>query len=400
MPPISEQTRALHCPKSDGNDAHSPPLWMTSAYDFDSAEEASDRFNNRVPGNVYSRFTNPSVSDFERRLAIMEGAECAIATSSGMAAYLALAMAWLQQGDHVLLAAGMFGSTSYLFREYLGRFGVTADTVPVANTSQWARAIRPETRMMIIESPINPTMEVADIRGLSQLANARGLMLVVDNTVLSPVCQQPLRHGAHLVIQSAGKFIDGQGRCVGGALAGEEPLIAPIRQLMRSAGMCMSPFNAWLLASSLETLNARMRLHEINARQLALWLSRHPAVENVYYTGLPGRQDEPLISRQQTGHGALLSADIRGGQPAAFEFINSLQLVKRCTNIGDARTMVTHPWTTTHCRYRPGEKAASGIGPGMVRLSVGLEQPDDVIADLDHALGQVRRWQRLNRQSA
>ncbi|WP_339805748.1 aminotransferase class I/II-fold pyridoxal phosphate-dependent enzyme [uncultured Marinobacter sp.] len=395
MQPLSELTKALHCPKADGHDAHSPPLWMTSAYDFDSAEQASDRFNNISPGNVYSRFTNPSVNDFERRLAIMEAAETAVATASGMAAYLALAMALLRQGDHLLLGAGMFGSTTHLFRQYFGQFGVDCETVSITNTGLWAQAIRPETRMLILETPGNPTMEVADIRALANLAETHGILLVVDNTILSPVCQQPLKHGAHLVVQSAGKFIDGQGRCVGGAIAGAEPLIAPIRMVLRSAGMCMSPFNAWMLAASLETLNARMRLHEANARLIAQWLARHRAVDSVYYTGLPNRPDESLISRQQSGHGALLSFDLKGGQAAAWSFINALGLVSRCTNIGDARTMVTHPWSTTHCRYSPAEKSAAGIGPGLVRLSVGLEEPADIMADLDQALHHARRRERI-----
>lgn len=394
MQPLNNLTQALHCTRAEGDDAHSPPIWMTSAYDFESAEQASDRFNNRSPGNVYSRFTNPSVTDFERRLAIMEYGEDAVGTASGMGAYLALAMAFLRQGDHVLLGAGMFGSTAHLFREYLGRFGVDSQTLPVANASLWSQSIRPETRMMILESPINPTMAVADIAAFSAIARARDILLVIDNTVLSPICQQPLRHGADLVVQSAGKFIDGQGRCVGGALVGDTERLKPVRSVLRSAGMCMSPFNAWLLAASLETLHARMRLHEINARQICHWLDRNPAVACVYYTGLPGRPDDALIARQQTGHGALLSVDLKGGQSRAWAFINALKLVTRCTNIGDARTMVTHPWSTTHCRYTPAEKATSGIGPGLVRFSVGLEPPEDILGDIEQALAVATQVQR------
>ncbi|SFR45799.1 O-succinylhomoserine sulfhydrylase [Marinobacter daqiaonensis] len=394
MPSHNNLTQALHCTRANGDDAHAAPIWMTSAYDFDSAEQASDRFNNLCPGNIYSRFTNPSVSDFERRLAILEHGEEAVGTASGMGAYLALAMAFLGQGDHVLLGAGMFGSTAHLFRQYLGQFGVESQTLPVGHTSLWAQSIRPNTRMLILETPLNPTMEVADIAALSVIARDNGVLLVVDNTVLSPICQQPLRFGADLVVQSAGKFIDGQGRCVGGALVGDSQRIQSVRGVLRSAGMCMSPFNAWVLAASLETLHARMRLHEINARQLCCWLERHPMVTAVHYTGLPGRPDETLIARQQTGHGALISVDIKGGQPAAWAFINALRLVARCTNIGDARTMVTHPWSTTHCRYTPDEKTASGIGPGLVRFSVGLEPPEDVIGDIEQALAQASQTQR------
>lgn len=394
MHPLNNLTRALHSTRAEGDDAHSPPIWMTSAYDFDSAEQASDRFNGRCPGNVYSRFTNPSVADFEHRLAILEHGETAVATASGMGSYLALAMAFLRQGDHVLLGAGMFGSTVHLFRQYLGRFGVDSQTLPVGNTSLWSDSVRPNTRMMIVETPVNPTMEVADITALSRIARARDVLLVIDNTVLSPICQQPLRLGADLVVQSAGKFIDGQGRCVGGALVGDRELLKPVRNVLRSAGMCMSPFNAWILAASLETLHARMRMHEINARQICHWLDRHPAISSVYYTGVPGRPDDALVARQQTGHGALLSVDIRGGQAAAWAFINALELIARCTNIGDARTMVTHPWSTTHCRYTPEEKAACGIGPGLVRFSVGLEPPEDVLGDIEQALARTGRTQR------
>ncbi|PAV25593.1 hypothetical protein CF392_10200 [Tamilnaduibacter salinus] len=391
MPPLNDLTRAIHCSRANGDDAHAAPIWMTSAYDFDSAEQAGDRFNGRCSGNVYSRFTNPSVTDFERRLAILEHGEDAVGTASGMGAYLALAMAYLSQGDHVLLGAGMFGSTAHLFRQYMGQLGVDVQTIPTTKTPLWASAIQPNTKMMVIETPLNPTMEVADIAALSEIARRNGVLFVVDNTVLSPICQQPLRMGADLVVQSAGKFIDGQGRCVGGAVVGGAERINPLRAVLRSGGMCMSPFNAWVFASSLETLYARMRLHEINARRLCDWLQCHPLVESVHYTGLAGRPDDALIACQQTGHGALISVDIKGGQPAAWSLINTLRLVRRCTNIGDAKTMVTHPWSTTHCRYTPEEKNRSGIGPGLIRFSVGLEPATDIIADIEQAMACITR---------
>lgn len=391
-----ETTEALHRPLAYGNDAHSEPIHLTSAYDFDSAEEASDRFNNRVPGNVYSRFTNPSVANFERRLAIMEKAEEAVATSSGMGAYLALGMAYLKQGDHVLIGNGIFGSTSHLFKHYFSQFGVSCTPLPLTAAAAWRKAIRFSTRMMILETPGNPTMEVADIKALSEIAASAGILLVIDNTILSPIYQKPLTLGADLVVQSAGKFIDGQGRCVGGAVAGKSKLIAPIKTVLRSGGMSLSAFDGWILSKSLETLHARMTMHEINALRVARWLQEHPEVNRVYYTGLPSRKDGELVSRQQAGHGGLLSAEIKGGQSAAWQVINNLSTVSRCTNIGDAKTMVTHPWSTTHCRYSHAEKLMAGITTGLIRLSIGLESPDDIIADLDNALSKIQLQEMIS----
>ncbi|MBS8239169.1 aminotransferase class I/II-fold pyridoxal phosphate-dependent enzyme [Marinobacter lipolyticus] len=384
-----ETTEALHRPFADGQDAHSEPLYITSAYDFESAQQASDRFNNREAGNVYSRFTNPSVRNFERRLAIMEKAEDAVATSSGMGAYLAIAMAYLKQGDHVLLANGIFGSTSHLFTHYFSQFGISCTRLPLTATAAWREAILPTTRMMILETPGNPTMEVADIQALSRFAKESGVLLVVDNTILSPIYQKPLTLGADLVVQSAGKYIDGQGRCVGGAVAGNSTLVTPIKNVLRSGGMCLSAFDGWLLSKSLETLHARMVMHETNALHVVRWLQDHPDINQVNYTGQSTRVDTDLVDRQQTGHGGLLSAEINGGQDAAWRFMDSLALIAKCTNIGDAKTMVTHPWSTTHCRYSNEEKLKAGITPGLIRLSVGLEFPGDIIADLEQALAQI-----------
>lgn len=384
-----ETTEALHRPFAWGQDAHSEPLHITSAYDFESAEDASDRFNNRKPGNVYSRFTNPSVANFEHRLAIMERGEEAVATSSGMAAYLALGMAYLKQGDHVLMGNGIFGSTSHLFKHYFGQFGISCTPLPLTETEAWRNEILPSTKMMILETPGNPTMEVADIPALSEIARNAGILLIIDNTILSPIYQKPLTLGADLVVQSAGKYIDGQGRCVGGAIVGPCNLVAPIKRVLRSGGMSLSAFDGWLLSKSLETLHARMVMHETNANHIARWLQAHPSVNEVHYTGLPNRSDRDLVARQQIGHGGLLSAELKGGQTAAWRFIDNLTIVSKCTNIGDAKTMVTHPWSTTHCRYTSEEKMAAGITPGLIRLSVGLEFPDDIINDLDTALSHT-----------
>jgi O-succinylhomoserine sulfhydrylase len=386
---FNDMTRAIHSDQAYGGDAHAEPIWMTSAYDFETAEQASGRFSGEEPGNVYSRFTNPSASNFETKLAAMEQGEDALGVASGMAAYLAIGMAYLKQGDHVLLAGGIFGSTSHLFRQYFGNFGVTATSLPVDGLDAWEAAFQPGTRLVVVETPTNPTMQVADIQALANLAHKHGALLLVDNTLLTPVFQKPLAFGADLVLHSAGKYIDGQGRCVGGAVVGAKKLLEPVRAVLRSAGMSLSPFNAWVFSKGLETLQARMRAHAANAQGVVRWLEGQPEVRRVYYTGAADRPDEALIRRQQRGHGALFSVELEGGQKAAWRFINALNLVSKCTNIGDAKTMVTHPWSTTHCKYSPEDKLNFGIGPGLIRLAIGLEYVFDIAEDLERALHQT-----------
>lgn len=386
---LSDTTVAIHSDQAYGGDAHAEPVWMTSAYDFDSAEQASARFNGEEEGNVYSRFTNPSVSNFEAKLAAMEQAEAALGVASGMAAYLAIGMAYLKHGDHVLMAGGIFGSTTHLFRHYFSNFGVASTSLAIGDLAAWKAAFQPRTRLVIVETPTNPTMQVADIQALAELAHDHGALLLVDNTLLTPIFQKPLTLGADLVLHSAGKFIDGQGRCVGGAIVGATRLLEPIRAVLRSAGMSLSPFNAWVFSKGLETLRARIRAHAANTHSVIGWLQGRTEVLRIHYTGLEGRADAPLIQRQQCGHGALLSVELAGGQKAAWRFINALALVTRCTNIGDAKTMVTHPWSTTHCKYSAEDKLAAGIGPGLIRLAIGLECAGDVIEDLENALRQT-----------
>lgn len=383
---MDNTTRAIHADAVYLEDSHAESIAMTSAYDFDSAAEAHARFSGEKPGNVYSRFTNPSVEMFEKKLAALEGGEAAIGLASGMAAYMAIAMSFLKQGDHVLLASGIFGTTTHLFRQYFGQFGITATSVQVDDYAAWQQEMRPNTRLMVVESPTNPLMGVADLARLSTLAKRNDAILVIDNTLLTPVFQQPLQWGADLVLHSAGKFLDGQGRCVGGAIVGREDLIKPLRAYLRSSGICMSPFNAWILSKGIETLKARMKLHEYNARHVYSWLKQQPDIEAVYSTLASDHPNREVIQRQQTGHSPIISFRLHGDKARAWRFIDGLELVSRCTNIGDAKTMITHPATTTHGRYTAEEKAHYGITDNLVRICVGLEEPADIIDDLEQSM--------------
>ncbi|WP_199243981.1 aminotransferase class I/II-fold pyridoxal phosphate-dependent enzyme [Bacterioplanes sanyensis] len=383
---MDNTTRAIHSPAVYLDDSHAESIAMTSAYDFHSAADAHARFSGEKPGNVYSRFTNPSVEMFENKLAALEGGDAAIGLASGMSAYLAIAMTFLRQGDHVLLASGIFGTTTHLFRQYFGQFGITATSVQVDDYDAWQAEMRPNTKLMVVESPTNPLMGVADLVKLSTLAKRHDAILVVDNTLLTPVLQQPLQWGADLVLHSAGKFLDGQGRCVGGAIVGRHDLLKPLRAYLRASGICMSPFNAWILSKGIETLKARMNLHEHNARQVFSWLRQQSDIEQVYSTMAADHPNRDVIQRQQTGHSPIITFKLRGDRDHAWRFIDALKLVSRCTNIGDAKTMVTHPATTTHGRYTAEEKQRHGITENLVRLCVGFESPADIIDDLNQAL--------------
>jgi O-succinylhomoserine sulfhydrylase len=378
-------TQAIHADMPCFNDSHSEAIAMTSAYDFSSAEQAQMRFSGEEPGNVYSRFTNPSTQMFERKLAALEGAEEAVAVASGMAAYLAIAMTFLKQGDHVLMASGIFGTTTHLFRQYFGQFGIDATSVQVDDASAWKREIKLKTKLIIVESPTNPLLHVADIPFLADLAKKHDALLIVDNTLLTPIFQNPIKHGADLVLHSAGKFLDGQGRCVGGAIAGSSELVGKLKLYLRSAGICLSPFNGWILSKGIETLEARMLLHERNCKQIYHWLRLQDSVIKVISTLDEHHPNAAIITRQQFGHSPILSFEINGNQEAAFKFINALNLVSRCTNIGDAKTMVTHPASTTHSKYSDQEKKAYGISGNMIRLCIGLDNYLDVISDLKQA---------------
>lgn len=386
---MEHTTHAIHAPQVSAEDMHSEFMAMTSAYDFMSAEEASARFLGEKPGNVYSRFTNPTVEMFERRLAAMEGAEAAVGVASGMAAYLAIAMTYLKQGDHVLLASGIFGTTTHLFRKYFGQFGITATSVPVDDMAEWEENVQPNTKLFVVESPTNPMLAVADLSALAQLAKKHKAMFIVDNTLLSPVFQKPLEFGADIVLHSAGKWMDGQGRCVGGALVGSSELIKPLKDYLRASGVCMSPFNAWIFSKGLETLEARLNWHQRGAEKIFQWLKNHDQVTDIYCTLDTEHPNAAVIRRQQTGHCPIISFRIKGDKRAAWNFVNALKVVSRCTNIGDAKTMITHPASTTHCRYTDEEKQKHGLTDNLLRICVGLEDPFDIMADMAQAFQLV-----------
>ena len=366
---------------------HAEPIFATSSFVFASAAEAAARFSGAVPGNIYSRFTNPTVRVFQERLAALEGGERCIATSSGMAAILATCMALLKSGDHIVSANSIFGSTISLFTNYLSKFGITTSYVQLSDPAAWTAAIRPETRLFYVETPSNPLMELADIQVLADIAHAHGVLLVVDNCFCTPALQQPLKLGADLIIHSATKYLDGQGRCVGGAVVGDQQRVGvDIYGFLRTAGPTMSPFNAWVFLKGLETLQLRMRAHSAAALQLAQWLETQPAVARVYYPGLPSHPQHELAQRQQSGFGGIVAFELRGGRQAAWRLIDHTRLISITANLGDAKTTITHPATTTHGRLTPAERERAGIGEGLVRISVGLEDVADVQADLERGL--------------
>ncbi|MDD9180556.1 MULTISPECIES: aminotransferase class I/II-fold pyridoxal phosphate-dependent enzyme [Aliivibrio] len=383
-------TSAIHQRIDCLDDSHSEAIALTSAYDFNSASEAANRFSGVTQGNIYSRFTNPSVDLFERKLATFEGAEASVAFSSGMSAYLAIAITFLKQGDHVLLASGIFGTTTHLFRQYFGRFGITASVVDVDDINGWKKELQHNTKLIVVETPTNPILAVADIKQLSLIAKEQKAIFVVDNTLLSPVFQQPLAFGADLVLHSVGKFIDGQGRVVGGAISGSYKLIQPLKDYLRSSGTCLSAFNAWLLSKSMDTLYARMQQHQSNAIKVYNWLKVQDMIVSVNSTIDPEHSQAILISEQQKGHSPILTFSIKGGRIEAWKIIDSFELISRCTNIGDAKTMVTHPATTTHGKYTIKERERYGITENLIRLSIGLENPKDIIDDLNKAFDAIK----------
>ncbi len=369
---------------------HAEPIFATSSFVFATAAEAAARFSGATPGNIYSRFTNPTVRVFQERLAALEDGESCIATASGMAAILATCMALLKSGDHIVSANSIFGSTIGLFSNYLSKFGISTSYVQLSDPAAWAAAIRPETRLFYVETPSNPLMELADIQALADVAHAHNILLVVDNCFCTPALQQPFKLGADLVIHSATKYLDGQGRCVGGAVVGDQQRVGvDIYGFLRTAGPTMSPFNAWVFLKGLETLRLRMRAHSEAALHLAQWLETQPAIKRVYYPGLPSHPQHELAKRQQSGFGGIVSFELRGGREAAWTLIDHTQLISITANLGDAKTTITHPATTTHGRLTPAERERAGIGEGLVRISVGLEDVADVQADLERGLRQL-----------
>lgn len=381
-------TRAVRAGQRRSNEGEqSEPIFLTSSYTFGSAAEAAARFSGEIPGNIYSRFTNPTVKVFEERLAALEEGERCIATGSGMSAILATCMGLLKQGDHIVASRSIFGTTTILFTNYLAKFGVQTTFVSLRDVAAWQAAIRKETRLLFLETPSNPLTEIADIRALADLAHAHGAWLAVDNCFCTPALQLPLKLGADLVIHSATKYLDGQGRCVGGAVIGAEEILGKqVYPFLRTAGPSLSPFNAWVFLKGLETLKLRMRAHCESAGHLAAWLENHPVVERVYYPGLVSHPQHALAAQQQTGAGGLLSFDVKGGKAAAWRVIDGCRLISVTANLGDTKSTITHPATTTHGRLTPEQRHEAGIGDGLVRVSVGLEDVADLIADLENGL--------------
>lgn len=365
---------------------HSEPIFATSSYVFANAAEAAARFGGEQPGNVYSRYTNPTVRTFEQRIAALEGGEAAVGTASGMAAILSTAMALLKAGDHVVCSRDVFGTTTNLFGKYLARFGVAVTFVPLLDTVAWEQAIRPETAMLFMETPSNPLCEVADLAAMSALAKANDCLLVVDNCFCTPALQTPLALGADIVVHSATKYLDGQGRCVGGAVVGSAEHMNEVETFLRTCGPTMSAFNAWVFLKGLETLRLRMEAHSRSALELARWLQAHDKVEKVYYAGLESHPGHTLAQRQQRAYGGVLSFEVRGGQEQAWQCIDGTRIISLTANLGDAKSTIVHPATTTHGRLTDEQRAAAGIGRNLVRISVGLEDVDDLKADLQRGL--------------
>ncbi len=377
--------RAGHHRTAEGE--QSEAIFPTSSYVFANAAQAAARFAGTEPGNIYSRFTNPTVRAFEERLAALEGAERCVATASGMSAILALCMGLLKAGDHIVSSRSIFGTTSVLFSQILARFGVETTCVALTEPAAWEAAVRDTTRLFFLETPSNPLTEIGDIARLAEVAHRHGALLAVDNCFLTPALQRPLELGADLVIHSATKYLDGQGRCLGGAVLGSEAVVGDkVFGFLRTAGPTMSPFNAWVFLKGLETLALRMRAHCENATAVARWLEGRPGVRRVHYPGLESHPQHALATRQQQGFGGILAFEIEGGQTAAWRFIDALRVISITANLGDTKSTVTHPATTTHSRLTPEERQRAGIDDGLIRLSVGLEAGSDLVADLDHGL--------------
>src|SRR6056297_1143492 len=365
---------------------HSEPIFLTSSYVFASAEEAAARFSGDLPGNVYSRYSNPTVRSFEERIAALEGAEAAVGTASGMAAILSTCMALLRSGDHVVCSRDVFGTTVNLFARYLAKFGIEVTFVPLLDTRAWETAIRAETRMLFLETPSNPLCEVADVRVLADLAHAHDALLVVDNCFCTPALQLPLALGADIVVHSATKYLDGQGRCIGGVVLGCRGHMEEVVTFLRTCGPTMSAFNAWVFLKGLETLRLRMEAHSRNAMAVAEWLQEQPQVEKVYYAGLADHPGHALAARQQSAFGGVLSFRVRGGREEAWRCIDATRMLSLTANLGDAKTTIVHPATTTHGRLTPVQRSEAGIADSLIRIAVGLEYVDDITSDLARGL--------------
>lgn len=365
----------------------SEALFLTSGYAYESPEQAEGRFTGEDDGYQYTRFSNPTISVFEERMAALEGAPVARATASGMAAVSAALLAGLDAGDHVVAAKAMFGSCRHVITEILGRFGVAHTLVDGGDLEQWRRAMRPQTRMLFVETPANPTLDIVDIGAVARIADEGGARLIVDNAFATPALQQPMKSGAHIVVHSSTKHIDGQGRCLGGVvLCREDFLLERLQPFIRNTGPAMSPFNAWVHLKSLETLSLRMREHSASALAVANFLSGRRNVTRVLY---PFRDDHPghkLARAQMSAGGGVVTFEVAGGKEGAFKLQRALRLIDISNNLGDTKSLITHPETTTHSKLRPEARAELGVTAGLLRLSVGLEDPDDICEDLEQAL--------------
>ena len=380
-------TRAVrigHTRTAEGE--QSEPIFPTSSFVFASAAEAAARFSGASPGNIYSRFTNPTVRAFEQRLAALEGGEACVAFASGMAAILATCLGLLKTGDHIVASRAIFGTTVVLFQHYLARFGVETTFVPLTDYAAWERALRPNTKLLFVETPSNPLTEIADIRRLAELAHSRNTLLAVDNCFCTPALQRPLALGADLVIHSATKYLDGQGRCIGGAVVGNTQLVGKdVFGVLRTGGATLSPFNAWVFLKGLETLSLRMKAHSESALKLAQWLERQPGVRRVYYPGLASHPQHALARTQQSGFGGIVAFEVED-QDRAWRLIDATRLLSITANLGDTKSTITHPATTTHGRLTLEQRQEAGIADGLVRISVGLEDVDDITDDLARGL--------------
>lgn len=366
---------------------HNDSIFMTSSFVFRDAREAAARFAETEPGNVYSRFTNPTVRTFEERLAALEGGEYCVATGSGMGAILTLCLAVLQAGDHVIASRDLFGSTVSLFTKILSKFGIDTTFVALSDLKGWRQALQPRTKLLFLESPSNPLSEVADLAAMEELARRHGALLAVDNVMCTPVLQRPFEYGADIVVHSATKYLDGQGRCVGGALVvRDEELYSQLFTVLRTAGPSMSPFNAWVFLKGLETLSLRMYAHSRNAMELAEWLQTHPGVTQVYYPGLPSHPHHALAARQQRAFGGIVSFTVQGGRSEAWSVVDATRMLSITANLGDTKTTITHPASTTHGRLTDEQRRAADIGDDLIRISVGLEALEDIQADLARGL--------------
>lgn len=389
--PLHPETRLVH----DGTfrsqfGETSEALFLTQGHVYNSAEECEARFKDELPGYIYARFSNPTVAMFEARMASMEGAEAARATATGMAAVTAALMGQVKAGDHVVAARALFGSCRYVIEEWLPRFGVSSTLVDGTKLDEWEKAVRPNTKVFFLESPSNPTLEVIDIKAVAELAHRVGAKLTVDNVFATPMQQKPFELGADCVVYSATKHIDGQGRCLGGVILGSEQFITDhVKTPLRQTGPALSPFNAWVLLKGLETLSIRVERQTRTAATLADALAAHKSISKLIYCGRKDHPQADIIARQMTGGSTLIAFELQGGKAAAFKFLNALALIRISNNLGDSKSLVTHPATTTHQRFTPEQRADMGVGDGLVRLSVGLEHADDLLADLTQALAKA-----------